>query len=401
MRTDLLTVVATILAITGSSYACGSDDPAAPPGATPGLDGSVGEPAEGGEGALAGGFEGALAALTLATCKTIYECPSTNDEVGGLRVMFSSPEDCAQRIRAYWTPRNRVWGWLARLDHLAPLAATGTLSVDQGALEACVRSVADTCASNDACDQIFVGTGASGDACRVSETCKPGLYCKPTAGNVCPGSCAPRVGIGSPCSGARGECAVGATCDNSMCTARPAVVAQRGGLDQACDGDVHADGQPLRLCEAGLFCQKGAASAPSTCRPPIAAGAPCNGRYTDVCVAGHLCLGPSGGRTCKPVTLGAAGSDCAMNMTSSDIRPCNPWTGLACLTDGKCGAAGGSEQPPLRIFDEAICLEGFSPGLDRKCHAPVATSGACSDDGQCASGACDTALSQCRDTYCD
>ncbi len=394
MRGGLWAIGGVTWVMMASSSACGSsDEPQSPPSVTGTMEGGTPQTGEGGlPPAPAGSFEEVVQAFALAVCKTIYECPQTNDENGGLRIMFTSPADCAQRMRPVWNQDQRVFSRLARLDRLGPLVASGTITIDKAALDECLKGL-ENCQSNVACDRVAAGSKAEGEACDVNEVCKTGLYCRSPATGGCPGVCAPRVALGQACSS---NCELDATCDGSVCVARPIVTPQRVGLDQECD--LPNDGPAVRLCQPGLYCQRGAAGLSSTCKPPIAANAPCHATFTDVCVAGHLCLGPSGERTCKPIALGAAGDACAMRMVTPDIRPCNPWAGLACQADGKCGPGGGNAEPVLRIFDEPACFQGFSEGSNDTCEPLRAAGAPCTRDVHCASGTCS---GTCRDTYCE
>lgn len=184
--------------------------------------------------------------------------------------------------------------------------------------------VTTTCQYPHFCFPDGVGTcrplAARGEPCGASAGCNPSFdHCDPVEGR-----CAPRPGADEPCV-AGVKCADGTFCDAADDTCRllpvlgePCASAGACAGEAFCDtallepvcavtpGDgedcsVSAYAKTVPPCAAGLFCQRDAAWAYTTCAPRVVADGICAGRADDECVDGTYCdaIGPTAG-TCNP-----------------------------------------------------------------------------------------------------
>jgi hypothetical protein len=237
----------------------------------------------------------------------------------------------------------------------------------------------------DACDQALEGKVGLDGVCTHPGECDRGLYCKVDAG--CPGTCAPKPGLGQPC--ANGACAEGLFCDTDLgCVELSTEGAECGGpsdpdcaLDMFCLGAVTTgqtghctpnksvfttetvgaacDWNDGPLCALGLRCEINGASEwtsgdfGGTCVTELPPGADCAVALPDACAKDYYCPGIGG--TCTP--LPKADEACA---TNSIIKP-------NCRAETRCIAV--------------------APG-DDQCKAVLPLDVQCSENAACASGNC-------------
>ena len=158
----------------------------------------------------------------------------------------------------------------------------GRIGYDSKAAAACIAAIGDVECERinerplDACENVFVGSTASGEECDLDEECVAGLICDTNA--MCPGRCAPHRAAGLECRN---------------------------------DDD----------CASGLVCS----DVTNRCVQPHAEGEPCGGGVEAECNGGLACIGDDRNEmrtgTCMPFDeIERAGAD----------EPCDLTTGVLC-----------------------------------------------------------------------
>ncbi len=275
------------------------------------------------------------------------------------------------------------------------------------------------CAANEACIS-SVCTPYSQN-CQVTGDCVSGFYCFG-------GACVKKQGLGAPCGTQTEACASGACVDNVCCNSLCAGSCQTcitgtlvGDGDDGTCGSVPAGEDPDNECGAaacdgngacfgktqgtpcganfecstgqcsdGVCCNGACAGACETCATGTCEAIPDSMDPDGECAGGSAC---SGGRACYP---GSHGTSCdhdyeCVSGFCTDRVCCN----AAC--DGVCRVcdAAGACQAVASASDPDTCSSTVAGG---SCAAPcmcdvgavcsTSPAGACSADGQCASGRC-------------
>lgn len=277
--------------------------------------------------------------------------------------IFLAGEDCVTRTQRAIEDGD--------IGYTQKLVADKKLTYDPAKAQACLDAYrAGGCAQLDtrapsACDAVFGGKGAVGDACEVDSECSPGMFCQ--AGAACPGKCATRLAAGGACTD-DDNCGDNLKCSNGKCAAPAAEGAACGGGTNvecksglSCQGADQDTGKPgtckpgasvfsakkgeacdaiqQKLCEPGLSCELTSATATGiswTCVAPYASGGACKLAYPAGCPSGEYCpvnlkaMPLKLDATCTK--LPAVGETCGIN---SDGVPetCGPY---AVCSAGKC-----------------------------------------------------------------
>jgi len=224
------------------------------------------------------------------------------------------------------------------------------------------------------------GTLSTGSACNMGSQCQTGhcdLESALAKGKGC-GVCADTTPEGQGCTQESAACAVGTFCIGSPESPSRTTCKRVGYVDASatCNGfDIQ--------CRPGLICVS-VDGAPATCRPPFAAGQPCQddlacgrdaycsretAQCTDLVKEGGACdaqspceRGLGCDRTtnkCAPLTFAEPGVSCG---------------GSVACREGVCGQGTGAPTCPPVVEDGRGCLEG----AHMTCAAPAACiAGAC------------------------
>ncbi len=251
------------------------------------------------------------AKFAAVSCDVVSQCLGAD-----LLKIYLAGEDCVTR-----TQRSIEDGDLGATQQLV---ADKKLTYDPAKAQACLDAYrAGGCAQMDtrapaACDSVFGGKGAVGDACQVNAECSPGMFCQ--AGAACPGKCAARLAAGAACTGddscgdnlkcTAGKCAAPAA-ENAECgggtnvecksglscqgadakTGKPGVCKPGASLFAAKKGEA-CDAMQQKFCELGTVCELSAATQAGiswTCVAPYATGGACKLSFPGGCPAGEYC----------------------------------------------------------------------------------------------------------------
>jgi hypothetical protein len=280
----------------------------------------------------------------------------------------------------------------AQVALLESALASGHISIDPAALDACITTYAnracntslaapetilavpDTASALAPCAGLLVGRLPVGAACTLAEECAPGSHCSggtSVFGGSAPGSMGTggtggvSGPIGPSTGGAVGACvatqALGQPCNSSSdcdpgaklyCRAPDFTCATLAGAGEACGYD--AARNPTIQCDAakGLFCDPSS----TTCRTLPPQGAPCNFSFGPQCDPDPALALSCNFFTDLCVAPGAEGAACG----GSALAPCR-WD-LACVPTQADGI--GTCQP--------------APGLGESCNGPCRSPAACS-----------------------
>ncbi len=318
------------------------------------------------------------------------------------------------------------------------------------------------------CLDVLAGQVPQDGACSATEECAGDLVCVPAAGPSCGGTCRPRPKPGERCdfdklgcdlSGRceaqdagtfcvalvpRGEacqystdCTFGLICESGRC-------APRSGLGGPCSGylatTTSSDFTPLGQCELGLVCvqvwEDGGPVSRGVCMKPAAASEPCGAPPSGRPPCGP-CLSCRGfGATARCGTLGGAGDVCdtagggvgclrrhiceggVCTLPSRTGGPCNTLTTGCLYRDDYCkrSAPGSTTGICTRFpslgdacgarFDDApypLCAEGYcqAEAVDRGHCRPYPGGGAICGDVRTDAGVPSVSLYCQRGFYCD
>ena len=242
------------------------------------------------------------------------------------------------------------------------------------------------------CPASFTGTIPLHGACFRSEECAGDAWCDPGAGRMCPGTCAPRVAPGAPCTDVH-QCSTAGFSGIVTCqptgTSGAAMVCLQHRLATAA-----VEGQPCGAVVSGTTvtdtpCADNLTCVPATglCqRVTLAQGQPCTADtpcpFGDACVTDAL-----GASTCQAASYhNHPGDPCAANSTAL----CNPVIQLACrngtcqlVGDGSAGSACATGE-----FANTACNPGlYCDGATRVCTPQKPAGAPCLDNLECA-GVC-------------
>ncbi len=296
--------------------ACGGGGQSADAGLDAALDAGIdagGEDA-GGDGSLIP-LANYCQSLTEAYCDFLRRCPVPGQAVAPLA-------DCLEGSR----------GWCADAL-LVDMEALGWIAYSPAQADACLAEMALLdCQDFDhagrdlngqtACGQVLASMQADQSPCVSGFECLSGV-CR--FSDLCPGTCAPVVGLDADCSGGQ-VCADGSLCWQGVCMALPGnpgdacpegfcawpLLCRMSGTDNSSwrcaelglTGEVC--GPDARVCFPGLFCKQEQSDGPGLCAVPGQEGA--------VCQDSSECYEPAGpvllcsGGTCLPAP--AAGEPC-------------------------------------------------------------------------------------------
>ena len=298
-------IVAGITALASCSSSTPASGAGGAAGGAGGNGGASGGSSAGGPGgaAAAGGTAGAMAAaqaladFTAAFCAAARTCCAPVPGADGLLA------DCETTLPS------------TSMRYAAAVA--GTVAPDLTRLPACtaaLRQATTTCLVPDACQNIWLGTRATGEPCAQS---LQALQCRTDAGDalcfreaggtpgVFTGTCQPamRGTVGTPCVA---SCGPGITCSQALYT---------------------TPSSPMAICytQDGLYCEAAA------CAPILATGAPCTSNPQ--CGTESYCA-----TTCTPRKT--AGQPCLQDTECSQVNH------LYCVND-VCSAAS--------LASDAVC----------------------------------------------
>lgn len=273
----------------------------------------------------------------------------------------------------------------------------GTLTFDGLAARECVTSLGCEIFNSGpsrtgACEHVFNGTVASGDACSSHSECAgDDVRCVPGDGGVCPGTCGAAIAIGDPCRN-NDECTtVGGTL-NSVCTYSEALSTSIcadtatvvAALGEPCSTTVVGTTQTRYVCAAGLFCDSHL-DGPAVCAAIAASGGACTD--TSGCPDGEWCT--DGTCSAPPTIPSTVGEACG----TTEVPFCNPFTNVYCSTETSLCVATGDGSLGTTCFTEGFSLP-CNPGLycdgtntcaDRKADGMSCSSGEECESNNCAS----------------
>ncbi|MBK8263258.1 MAG: hypothetical protein IPK80_18180 [Nannocystis sp.] len=265
-----------------------------------------------------------------------------------------------------------AWGQFIRPDpNLDAAIEDGSVEYDAKAAEQCLEDAREAAcggiffedAPSGACEKVFVGTIANGDACWIDEQCvSQTCQVADCAMACCQGVCVappPDAAIGGDCSVQ--DCVSGAYCEYNFDDGSYTCQAQKGaGVE--CFGDYE--------CSGSLGCFDG------SCQVAPAEGAPClGGRCGGALgcdITSNTCQKLRGeGQSCEP-----AASLCAFGLACSTASmKCEAPSGVgsACSFDSGCS--------------DAWCDYDFDTGAGT-CQPRLANGAACEFDDSCQSLYC-------------
>lgn len=247
-----------------------------------------------------------------------------------------------------------------------------------------------------ACDAVFVGRLARGEACEDAGDCAPGLACV-TADGSCPGQCLPLAGLDALCHPELEPCGPSLSCEGGRC------VAARVLLGAACVADSQ--------CPDGATCLD--PDEGGVCAPKRENGARCDD--DDRCASGFCkvdpladelgsdegrCAVPLGeGDACEPV-VGGCGPNLVCEGTTGRCERVASGPGATCGEDETscgalvCEAARCELEPTLGdVCDPAVpghCAFGrcAADGALHTCQPFLGLGAACGDDAECGASSC-------------
>ena len=327
-----------------------------------------------------------------AFCAFVFDCtPPGDDENIFARFELLTRERCPSLIARFIAQDGRVADLARAIDE-------GTVRYDAAAARACVEAVRAECARTtiedlgelfaSRCAGVFEGTVATGGACWVSEECEGDAWCdhaSTTLPRACPGTCAPRLALGAPCSGDEmctreglegfAACSLDAT---RVCIERRVVPAASAG--GACGRSRDGDVETVAPCGAGLWCDGG------SCSEPLGEGSPC--MEHSVCAPGLGCVDGA----CRAVSFqSSAGAPCD-TATFCDVVAHLRCAAGSCVSfgDGAVGTACGGDAGHFACDDGLVCS-------GTGCAPPLEAGAPCDPESACE---CDPATATCLARLC-
>ncbi|MFO0747930.1 MAG: hypothetical protein U1F43_20060 [Myxococcota bacterium] len=219
------------------------------------------------------------------------------------------------------------------------------------------------------CKSAFEGTVDEGGACAFDDICKPDLFCKPAADGTCPGTCAPRKGLGETCN------------DNDAICQKDLICTGFGATDGVCAARHVGSGEAcvaFDQCPEGHFCP---VTTTKVCTPFLAEHAACS---SFGCAPGLYCT--DAGSTCEKVP--EKGQAC--EYTCARPAVCIDGT---CVDQPKAGDSCDNEFSSCGTFTASLQCD---PGT-KTCVPYIATGEPCggaNKPSRCADGYCDGALGE-------
>lgn len=223
---------------------------------------------------------------------------------------------CLGGSRELWTPFFRRVFTCAELEDQV---SRGQRTFNSVAATTCLTEVAvgkceDFLRPTQACLRALAGNVDPGGACRGSEVCKDGAFCK-IPGDTCGGSCVTFAAQGDSCSEL--ECAGGLWCDGASFCRPLSGIAGPCSYDESCQPDLYcARGQCAARKDAGMLCE------------------------SSECKRGLRCAGPDGAMACRaPRKLGEScvpgDRECIVGYCAAATSVCTlAAAGLACGAEG-------------------------------------------------------------------
>jgi hypothetical protein len=327
---------------------------------------------------FAGCGSGDLSSNVISTeCDYLFRCAGGSSQTAFDRLEYGTESGCVAAEQDGFDVA----------DEYRQFIDAGTVVIDNGAADRCLRALRATCtntlARQLACDRIFVGQVADGGGCVDDVQCASG-QCDAEGFEQC-GSCMALIPTGSPCEPfVQSNCAPGPNGEDGFCSGgRCALRELEPELTE--DAAIGTDCDFDQLCEAGLYCQDG------TCARWRELGEACD-LSEDSCGRGAFCRqsqADPGEGTCVPVRIESGpGEDCGLLQT--EVVVCDQAAGLYCndFGDGVCAlyeaeqTAGEFCDATAECVDGLTCRDGICVG-DR-----LVDGSACVGDVQCQSGNC-------------
>jgi Dickkopf N-terminal cysteine-rich region len=291
--------------------------------------------------------------------------------------------DCVPYVTQQLADRHLHW--------LAQSVSAGRVMFRPGSLDECERDIAKLGCSvtssplPDTCETAIEGKSAVDEGCWIDQDCKDTAYCDKGTQETCPGTCAALQSRGLPCTSSS-QCSSGLVCESGSCTepmiegdscdARmaggacpPGLVCQGRSGSLTCQsvqtlyvGKLNEDCDALgKLCEFGLVCEsQSSADTTGVCKPISDKGAQCRRSEPSQCPVDQYC---------KKADVN---SEERVDPGVSGVCWDRPKTGDACSSAITC--APGSR-----------CL-----GTPETCRALKAAGGACTFNGECYGGQCES-----------
>jgi hypothetical protein len=337
-------------------------------------------------------------------CAALFRCPAAN-EAAGLRLLFGSFERCVANA-------DELPGEVDRARR-RQLVAGGSSRYDAAAARRCLEALRDGPCSErppEACFGVFVGTVATGGACRRHDDCADDGWCRledASGGAPCPGVCTPRAPVGASCRSGTEECsqrnaravvscafvqALIHTENPFRCTdsGSPTAGSFLAGPGETCNG--FRDGHSFQAtCAPGLDCvaTRLVDGSNARCVGPQPLGALC-GRY---CEGDAVCTSsPTLGQVCQTIAVrNREGETCVQGNAGAEL--CNALLGLDCVA-GTCQRVGtGEEGSPC--FTARFGVDNCRAGLvchtaTQTCRPRAAVGAPCSAPDECESRLCTT-----------
>ena len=305
-----------------------------------------------------GRIEEACAAVAQAECDERVTCSGKNNAAGvGVIRMFGTAAECLTREALQCTTAFRAPGSGHSL-------ATAQKCVDALAHFAC----ADFFANKVPTDCQPPGARVNGAGCAFNVQCKSG-FCTGERNAQC-GTCAPEPMVGASC--AASDCGHGQACDGTSTTCKPP-----GAAGDPCDSPDD--------CGYGLVCTSAAAAGGAgTCKAAGAMlGVACGGTMP-ICdgFQGLFCGGAVGAKTCIATTFVGDGAPCGL-LAPDSFAGC---AAGACYTAKGLAGAGEMGMCKADAADGAACDSATGPGCEvpARCVLGNGTAGVCRVPG----GAC-------------
>jgi hypothetical protein len=199
---------------------------------------------------FAGCGSGDLSSNVISTeCDYLFRCAGGSSQTAFDRLEYGTESGCVAAEQDGFDVA----------DEYRQFIDAGTVVIDNGAADRCLRALRATCtntlARQLACDRIFVGQVADGGGCVDDVQCASG-QCDAEGFEQC-GSCMALIPTGSPCEPfVQSNCAPGPNGEDGFCSGgRCALRELEPELTE--DAAIGTDCDFDQLCEAGLYCQDG------------------------------------------------------------------------------------------------------------------------------------------------
>lgn len=315
-------------------------------------------------------------------CQTLLDCDA------GLAPLLSSVQECRDFMDAHERGPTAISEIVEEVNQ-GNVDYSGTLAAD------CLSDMealgCDAFGSPDpeSCRDVFMGSAANGDSCRLGAECTSG-WCDTR--NACPGECADPAADGESCANEE-QCDFGLVCFNDVCEPHPGPLA----AGQACDPD-------LEVCAYGLYCDEQT----EVCTALKAGGEDCDSDSdVEECDAGLGCIED----TCVQLEL--------VNTQGADCDPlagqwCNPLNGIGCVIDftDMQNLVGTTCEPLAQLGETCVdtanrlltpCDELGGVWCDfqtQECEPQKAGGEMCEGNDECLSGLCEGMPGTCEDVEC-